>query len=599
MVRYFIAFILIAAWIITWDGLRAQSSANPELTVADLKAHISYLASDELRGRYPGTEGSLAAAAYIRQEFVNAGLQLLAVDGYQEFEVVTGVRIGPANSFETGGFQARQGIDFNPLSFTKNETLAAEVIFAGYGFDIREDSLVWNDYEGIDVAGKWVMILRGDPEMDKQESKFARFGEDRDKVLTARDKGASGVLLVSGKKFEEKDELDPVYFDKTQSNAGIPVIQITRSLADRVIGHSGTDIVQLEANLIRDREPLTLLAGNKVSATTEVLFDQVTARNVVAMLEGSDPALKGTYVVVGAHYDHLGMGGSGSGSRFLDSLDVHNGADDNASGVAGILELAAKLASDRASLRRSVIFVAFDAEELGLLGSKYFTGHSPIDLNKILAMTNFDMIGRMNTENPGIMIGGTGTSLESEPLLLELETGDVKLNFSPEGFGPSDHAAFYAEDIPVFFFTTGAHEDYHTPADDWQLLNLEGERQVLEIARQLIIKLANRSEYLSFREAGPKQQTGRGGYRFKVTLGIMPDFAANNDGGGLGVGGVKKDGPAFKGGVLKGDVITAMDGKPINDIYDYMNRLKKLQPGQVVSLDVKRNGETQVLIIQL
>jgi hypothetical protein len=406
-------------------------------------------------------------------------------------------------------------------------------------------------------------------------------------------------LLVSGKKFDEKDELDPVYFDKTQSNAGIPVIQITRSLADRVMGQAGTDIVQLEANLIRDRKPVAVKITNTVSATTEVLFDKVKARNVVAMLEGSDPALTGTYVVVGAHYDHLGMGGSGSGSRFLDSLDVHNGADDNASGVAGVLELAARLAADRASIKRSVIFAAFDAEELGLLGSKYFTEHSPVDLNKAMAMINFDMIGRLKTENPGIMVGGTGTSVESETLLLELETGGIQMNFSPEGYGPSDHAAFYAEDIPVFFISTGAHEDYHTPNDDWHLLNLEGERQVLEIARQLIVKLANRDEYLSFREAGPKQQAGRGGYRFKVTLGIMPDFATNTEGAGLGVGGVKKDGPAFKGGVLKGDVITAMDGKPIHDIYDYMNRLKKLQPGQVISLDVTRSGEKQVLIIQL
>ena len=166
------------------------------------------------------------------------------------------------------------------------------------------------------------------------------------------------------------------------------------------------------------------------------------------------------------------------------------------------------------------------------------------------------------------------------------ETGTVKLSYSPEGFGPSDHAAFYAENITVFFISTGAHEDYHTPDDDWERINYEGEKEFW-IGSQLVTTLANRDEHLTFLEAGPKEQQGRAGYRFKVTLGIMPDFTSTVE-GGLGVGGVKKDGPAYKGGILKGDVITAIDGKQVNDIYDYMNRLKKLQPGQVISVDVLR-----------
>jgi predicted metalloprotease with PDZ domain len=173
------------------------------------------------------------------------------------------------------------------------------------------------------------------------------------------------------------------------------------------------------------------------------------------------------------------------------------------------------------------------------------------------------------------------------------------MSHSPEGYGPSDHASFYADNIPVFFFTTGAHEDYHTPDDDWWKINFEGEKNVLEIGKQLILTLANRDENLTFQEAGPKQQEGgRASYRFKVTLGIMPDFTSTVQ-GGLGVGGVKKDGPAYKGGMLKGDVITAVDGKQVNDIYDYMNRLKKLQPGQIISVDVLRQDKKIVLIIQL
>jgi C-terminal processing protease CtpA/Prc len=196
------------------------------------------------------------------------------------------------------------------------------------------------------------------------------------------------------------------------------------------------------------------------------------------------------------------------------------------------------------------------------------------------------------------MVGGTGTSLESESILNSLDTALIRLSFSPEGFGPSDHAAFYGENITVFFISTGAHEDYHTPDDDRDRLNYEGEEDVLEMSRELVMLLANRDESLTFQEAGPKQQTGRAGYRFKVTLGIMPDFTSSVE-SGLGVGGVKKDGPAYKGGMLKGDVITAMDGKEIKDIYDYMNRLKKLQPGQRISVDVMRNGQKEVLIIEL
>jgi len=592
------SFISIVALLYSLS-VNSQQVLTPEITAADLKAHISYLASDALQGRYTGSAGSIAASEYIRDRFEEAGLKLLGDNGFQTFEVVVSVSAGPNNSLKVDGGNLVPKDQFVPFPFSQNAELSAGVVFAGYGFDISQDSLKWLDYEGIDVTGKWVMILRGDPEVDKQQSRFEEFGDDRDKVIGARDHGAAGVIMVSGVSFDKEDDLVRMIYDKTQSNAGIPVIHVKRAVANAMLANDNVTIEGLETGLISSLKPASMPLKSKVYAVTEVLHQKVNARNVVGVLEGSDPVLKDTYIVIGAHYDHLGMGGPGSGSRFMDSLAVHNGADDNASGVAGMLELAGKLSSERKSFKRSIIFVAFDGEELGILGSRYFVEHPPVKLTSMMAMLNFDMIGRLKEDGPAIMIGGMGTSKESVGILDSLDNKGIQLNYSMEGFGPSDHASFYAENIPVYFFSTGAHEDYHTPDDDWDRINYNGEKKVLDVAMELILELADRPDLLTFQEAGPKEQSsGKGGYRFKVTLGIMPDFTSTTQ-GGLGVGGVKKDGPAYKGGMLKGDVITAMDGKPVNDIYDYMNRLKKLQKGQVISVDILRNEEKLVLIIQL
>jgi aminopeptidase YwaD len=595
-IKQFCSFLVISLLYIT--GLHAQHVYKSAIDADDIKADISFLASDDLAGRYPGTDGSHQAAEFIRKGFQDAGLKLLGDNGFQEFEVVVSVSAGDKNSFSVNNKEYKLNEDFRPFPFSKNGDVNAGVVFAGYGFDLNQDSLQWSDYEGIDVTGKWVLILRGDPEIDKQESRFVNFGDDRDKVILAKDKGAAGVLFVSGKKFNSEDELVGMYFDKTQSTAGIPVFHIKRSVANEILKADDLQVDSLEAKLMKTMKPASTVLKTTVNANAEILQQKVTAKNVVGIMEGSDPVLKNSYVVIGAHYDHLGMGGPGSGSRLLDSLAIHNGADDNASGVAGVLEMAAWLNSQKSTLKRSVVFIAFDCEELGILGSRYLVDHPLIDLKSVMAMINFDMIGRLKDEKPAIMIGGTGTSAESEQILNSLDTTAIKLKFSPEGFGPSDHASFYGDNITVFFFTTGAHEDYHTPDDDWWKINFKGEEDVLKMGGQLAIDLINRPEPLTFKEAGPKEQQSGKGYRFKVTLGIMPDFTSTST-DGLGVGGVKKDGPAFKGGILKGDVITAMDGMPVHDIYEYMNRLKKLKPGQRISVDVMRNGEKVVLIIQL
>jgi aminopeptidase-like protein len=290
------------------------------------------------------------------------------------------------------------------------------------------------------------------------------------------------------------------------------------------------------------------------------------------------------------------MGGEGSGSRAPDQPAVHNGADDNASGTAGVLELAQKLSSNRSQLKRSVVFVAFTGEEMGLLGSKEFVNKPPVDLRKVNAMINMDMIGRLNPESNTISIGGTGTSAESDSLLKLLETGrPYKVSHSTDGYGPSDHASFYSENIPVFYFTTGAHDDYHTPADDADKINYTGEVSVLNMVYDLAKVVANGNR-LTFREAGAKQAT-RYGRNMKVTLGIVPDMVSN-DNNGLRVDGVRKGGPADRAGIIKGDRVVSIEGQPVTNIYDYMARLGKLKPGQVASVEIIRNDKKQILIVQ-
>ena len=577
--------------------LFAQSET--EITVTELEEHVYFLASDSLKGRKPGTPESKVAAEYIRNQFVEYGMEPIGEDGFQYFEVILSVEPGDGNKLVFDGVDEVLFEDFKPMPFSTNGSVDAEVVFAGFGFDIEHDSLSWNDYEKIDVTGKWVMILRGDPEPDKDESLFISYGEDRDKVLTARDHEAAGVLLVNGPQFGKDDKLAEASFNRVTADAGIPVFNISRRLADLILADKGITINLIEEKIINDRITVSIPTGKTISGTSDLHRVMVTTQNVVALFPGNDPVLKDEIILIGAHYDHLGFGGPGSGSRTPDTLAIHNGADDNASGTAGILELAEKLAANQSNFKRSVVFMAFGAEEMGLLGSQFFASNSLVDLKNVKMMINFDMIGRMNEEERSVMVAGTGTAVELEEVLAIYEAdSDISFGHSPEGYGASDHASFYASGVPVMFFSTGAHPDYHTPSDDAEKINYSGEKEVLDYAYEIIVDLINRDSSLTFQESGPKKKEGRYGRGLKVKFGIMPDFTSN-DNDGLGVGGVTKDGPAYNAGMLKGDKIVAIEGQPVTNIYDYMNRLKKLKPGQTISVDVVRNGQPEVLVLVL
>lgn len=584
------AIVIVVMILSSCAGVRHSS----EITPGELSAHVKYLASEKLEGRLPGSEGDLMAEKYIRRELAKAGLAPFTGDGIQRFEVPFSAEAGPSNRLTVNGHSFITGADFVPLSLSSNDSLTAGVVFAGYGFVADNDSMKWNDYSGFDIKGKWVMLLRGYPEPNPKASYYRSLSADRTKVITAGDKGAAGVLLVSGEAWDPSDILDRPA--RGVSSSGMPVIQIKRSVADSILAGTGMVLGELESEINTKLISVSLNTQSTVSAETEVISKNVMTGNVAMKLAGSTDAEE--YVIVGAHFDHLGMGGPGSSSRAVDTIAVHHGADDNASGVALMIELAGKLADKRDEIDRSIIFVAFAAEEMGLLGSKYFVENMGIKPGSVNLMVNLDMVGRMKEGN-GLQVGGVGTASGLRDSVISVnKQGKLSLAFTDEGYGPSDHSSFYGKDIPVLFLTTGAHLDYHTPADTWDKINYEGMTMAGELLYDIVKSNAAGKERLAFTEAGPKAPSQPMGRRRGVTLGIMPDFAGNVK-NGLRADFVTPGRPAAAGGMKKGDIITAIDNKPVNNIEEYMFRLNQLKHGQTITVDVLRDGKHEVLLIQL
>ena len=585
-------FQLLAAIIL----VSCSNTGKRNVTTGELLNHIKYLSSDSLKGRLTGSAGDSLAADYIRTELSSYGLVPLEGDGLQRFKITDKITLGENNSLIVNKVNYTIEKDFTPLSFSENSSLESEVVFAGYGFNINTDSIKWNDYSKLDVKGRWVLILRSDPEPENTMSKFASFAGDRDKALLAKDMGAAGLIFVSGEVLDKEDNFEPLV--KGEFSVGIPVFRIKRTLADVILAKSGTKIGDLEKKLNKTRKPAGFSTGVVINGKTEIIQHRVNTRNVVMILPGNDEKLKNEYIIIGGHFDHLGMGGPGSHSRTPDTVGVHHGADDNASGIAMMLELAEKFAGTGGSHKRSIICIAFTGEEDGLFGSRYFTDNPEVDLLKVDAMINMDMVGRLK-DTKDLQIGGVGTAdgLREKAVAL-CDTNLLKLTFTEEGSGPSDFSSFYAKNIPVLFFTTGAHSDYHTPSDTWDKINYKGMVIVTDLIFKMTSELACDTAKLHFKEAGPKTEVTRSYRKGGVTLGIMPDFA------GIVKNGLRADlvtpgKPAANGGMKKGDIIIAIEGKPVNNIQDYMYRLNQLKHGQVISVEVIRNNKKEVLIIKL
>ena len=346
----------------------------------------------------------------------------------------------------------------------------------------------------------------------------------------------------------------------------------------------------------RSREPLNFeIEGYQLKASINLNITESRAANVVGIIKSGNRKYRDEYIVIGAHFDHIGYGGTGSGSRSLKENTIHPGANDNASGTAGLLELAQKLSANKGRLKRSVLLVGFDAEEKGLLGSKYFVEKPTLPLTQIKTMINMDMIGRV--KDSVVNIGGVGTSPVFRPLIDSLKfIHPLKLTLSDAGLGPSDHASFYTKEIPVLFFFSGFHDEYHTPEDTWKKINLRGEKDILDLVYDIVYNLSRLKNAPSFSATSPMKTQSSMATSFKVTMGIMPSYSSSKE--GLEIDAISKaDGPAAKAGIIGGDIIKSINNKPVKGIYDYMARLEEIDKGMTVPVQIERGGEKKILIV--
>jgi len=584
--RSLYAFIFIVVLGLVLIQIR-RANAFSEITKNEIMGHIRYLSHENRDGRYPGTRGSKDVIAYLVKRLKSYSVQPGAGQSFiQPFNITTGIELGENNTVRVNDNVLTVGKDYIPLSFSGNGSTSALAVFAGYGFNIEEDDLKWNDYEELDVKGKWVIVLRHSPERNNQHSVYAPHSALHKKMLVARDRGATGILFVSQL---EDQELYPLKYIPGYKNAGIPAIHLSNDRAEEIFKTVGWSRQMIQETMNRSLESITFeLPNTIIESVVNLNFIEARAANVIGAIRSGNRKYRDEYIVVGAHFDHIGMGGDGSGSRKPNENAVHPGADDNASGIAGLLELAQKLTAYKSRLKRSILLIGFDAEEKGLQGARHFTEHPTVDLANIITMINMDMIGRM--KDSSATVGGVGTSPVFKPLLDSLSRNrGVNLNMTLPGFGPSDHAAFYSRDVPVLFFFSGFHNEYHTPDDTWKLINLQGEKDILELIYDIVFHLARTPDRPVYTEAGPKQGQMNRDTRFKVTFGIMPAYGSMKD--GLEVDGISNpDGPAAKAGIKKGDVIKSINGKAIKDIYEYMDRLGELEKGMTIPVLVDRDG---------
>ena len=577
--------------VLLTNGIIAQN--NPDVTAEEIKQHITYLASDELEGRMTGTDALYKAANYLKEEFEGYELKPLFDQSYfQEFPFMEKLELSDNNSVKIFDKNKNKKTDmeinkdFIPLAFTDNLSTESNLVFAGYGISSKD--LNYDDYANIDVKDKIVVVFRNHPDMKSPHSKFEQYSSLRYKTATARDKGARGIIFVNTSD-KTDDPLIELRYDNAAKITGISAISIKRNL----LGYIPLKDLQnkIDSTLSPDSylvEPNHLT----ISISTEVIEVQGKGVNVGGIVKAANNKFPGEYLVIGAHFDHLGWGGQNS--LYMGKPAIHNGADDNASGTSGLLELAEKFVSIKDKIDRDIVFVAFSGEELGLLGSSYVANNFPLHIENDIAMINLDMIGRLNDKND-LIVYGTGTSSKWKNILDDKNEYELNLTFNDEGFGPSDHSSFYGKKVPVLFFFTGTHSDYHKPSDDSDKINSAGEEKVLKYVYDVATTIVNsdtRPDYISVERKDTGKMTTT-----RVYVGTVPDFAGDVD--GYKLGGVTDGSPAAKAGLLAGDIIIKFGDKKISNIYDFTYALGNYVPGDKVNVVVKRGEDELTFEVEL
>ena len=538
MYRIVFFFLLIS------QGLVAQklSKSDKEL-VGYLKKQVTYLASDELKGRRAGDTGETLAAVFIAEKFKELALVPKGDNGdyFQYFTVNDGKAIAPSTRLSINGLKLDSEIDFFPLANSLQGSSKGES-----SPDIHEN------------GQPWLLDLAESLDENKSNPHFDINNLIIDKLKSAKDKGASMVLFYNSTK-----EADVLKFDsKDRSEATpIPAAFLTSKGRDKCIKENN-DTYFIDASL--SVEP-------KIRKS----------KNVVGFLDNGAQYT----VVIGAHYDHLGLGEDGNSMIRGGKPEIHNGADDNASGTAAMIELAFLLKGNKAK-QYNYLFIGFSAEELGLNGSKYFVENPTISLNTVNYMINMDMVGRMNDSTKTITVGGYGTSPSWQSMVAAVKKKSFTIKFDSSGTGPSDHTSFYRKDIPVLFFFTGLHTDYHKPSDDADKINYVGMSQIVRFIQEMIQndKTPNKLVFTKTREQQTSTST-----RFSVSMGIMPDYSYG--GTGVRVDGVSDNRPAKKAGILGGDVVKQLGDYKTSSVEAYMQALSKFKKGDKTTVVVVRGDK--------
>jgi hypothetical protein len=567
-----ICFIVVAFCC----AVALASSTTAPFSAEHYLSYVKYLASDQLKGRGNNLPELSKAASYIEGRFRKAGLKDFAsLDGYRQyFEVTAQVDLLAGSHLQIGAQRYALDKDFSLLSFADRSDAgerrkegpvlllmsgSGPAIFCGHGVAAIQGD--YDDYAGKEVHGKVAVVLDGAPSLTEKQKPLVH-SDLLSKIVLAKNKGAAALLLVR----------DPSHFSsRGAEQMGMPAFAVTPELAANLLG---VDAAQL-GNPHAEFHPAAL------QWNVHLEKQRRRVANVVAYLAGSP--MPQEWVVVGAHYDHLGLG-----ERYaLDPNAVgqpHNGADDNASGTAGVICLGENFAGHQPPLARGIVFIAFAGEELGLLGSAYFVDHLPAEVKRVAAMVNMDMIGRPQGK---FFLGGVGTAKEFPELLKDWHA-DLKIEVSDNIPGGSDHVSFTAHGIPALFFFSGLHSDYHKATDDWEKIDVPKALEVLDVARQAVRSLTASEMALHFTQpAEPKSSGGGSGYG--AYFGSVPDFASGVN--GVRFSDVAQGSPAHQAGLRGGDTLVKFDGKPVENLYDFTYALRSHAPGQTVEVEYLRDGK--------